>query len=195
MINANPTKPDRTAAIIVFGRQHAEGLPQAAWFRREDIQAATASAADMKFSVFALASDAERALAIGVHEGVLKGSGRMIVGAVEADVYRRIEETHQAKGVDPAPTKVAGTAVAAEQAAPAPAPATDPWDLLKVGSVVLTANWNDKDEPEGWWPVIVTRVDKKAFVLNYRDEPDVKIGKVERKYIALLHPDFLASGE
>ena len=61
--------------------------------------------------------------------------------------------------------------------------------------MALTAYWNEKDEPEGWWPVVVTRVDKKAFVLSYRDEPDVKIGKVERKYIALLHPDFLASGE
>ena len=32
-----------------------------------------------------------RALAAGAHEGVLKGSGRMIVGSVSAEVYRRIE--------------------------------------------------------------------------------------------------------
>jgi hypothetical protein len=195
MINANSTKPDPTAAIIVFGRQHADGLPQAAWFRTEDIQTVKASAAEMKFSVIAVTSDAERALANGVHEGVLKGSGRMIVGAVEPDVYRRIEEhARQARGVDSA-LEHDQSADAGEQAAAIPAPTPDPWDSLKVGSVALTAYWNEKDEPEGWWPVIVARVDKKAFVLNYRDEPDVKIGKVERKYIALLHPDFLASGE
>jgi hypothetical protein len=92
MTNSNPSKADPNAAIIVFGRQHAEGLPQAAWFRKEDQKAAEASAAEMKFAVIALTSDAGRALAVGVHEGVLKGSGRMIVGAVEPEVFRRIEE-------------------------------------------------------------------------------------------------------
>jgi hypothetical protein len=194
MTNSNPSKADPTAAIIVFGRQHAEGLPQAAWFRTEDIQAATASAAEMKFAVIALTSDADKALAIGVHEGVLKVSGRMIVGAVEPDVYRRIEE-HARQAISADPTHGHGeSANVGAQARADHAPA-DPWDALKVGSVALTAYWNKKDEPEGWWPVVVTRVDKKAFVLSYRDEPDVKIGKVERKYIALLHPEFLASGE
>jgi hypothetical protein len=138
MTNVTPPKPDPKAAIIVYGRQHAEGLPQAAWFRTEDARSATASAAEMKFSVIALTSDAERALAIGVHEGVLKGSGRMIVGAVESDVYRRIEEhARQVKGVEQAPKpdengKV-GPSAGAEHAP------TDPWDSLKVGSVALTA--------------------------------------------------------
>jgi hypothetical protein len=36
-------------------------------------------------------TEAERALTVGVHEGVLKGSRRMIVGSVTAEVYRRIE--------------------------------------------------------------------------------------------------------
>jgi hypothetical protein len=70
MINSNPSKTDPKAAIIVYGRQHAEGLPQAAWFRAEDKQAAKASAAEMKLSVIELKSDAEKALAVGVHEGV-----------------------------------------------------------------------------------------------------------------------------
>src|SRR5208283_1857149 len=46
----------------------------------------------LKLSVIELHTDADRALAAGAHEGVLKGSGRMIVGSVSAEVYRRIEE-------------------------------------------------------------------------------------------------------
>jgi hypothetical protein len=47
--------------------------------------------------VIELQTDADRALAAGAHEGVLKGSGRMIVGSVSAEVYRQIEE-HVRKG-------------------------------------------------------------------------------------------------
>ena len=40
-----------------------------------------------------LQTDADKALAAGAHEGVLKGSaGHMIIGSVSAEIYRRIEE-------------------------------------------------------------------------------------------------------
>ena len=55
-------------------------------------EAVRAAAEALKFSVIELQTDAEKALTVGVHEGVLKGSGRMIVGSVSAEVYRRIEE-------------------------------------------------------------------------------------------------------
>ena len=44
-----------------------------------------------------LRTDADGALAAGAHEGVLTAGGRMIVGSVLAEVYRRIEE-HVRKG-------------------------------------------------------------------------------------------------
>src|SRR5260370_17490481 len=72
-------------------------MTQASWVRAEDREAVKAAAEALKFSVIELHTDVDRALAAGAHEGVLKGSGRMIVGSVSAEVYRRIEE-HVRKG-------------------------------------------------------------------------------------------------
>jgi hypothetical protein len=211
MMNPNPPKPDPKAAIIVYGRQHAEGLPQAAWFRSEDKQAAKAGAAEMRLSVIELKSDAEKALAIGVHEGVLKGSGRMIVGAVEPEVYRRIEE-HVSK--QPAPATPSPDASSAETAAgastgkpgavvatapgnsaPVAASPTQPWQALQVGDTVLAAYWNDKREPEGWWVATVARIEGNEFVLRWPNEPQYPVFKRASKHVAILHPEFLASGK
>jgi hypothetical protein len=218
MINPNPPKPDPKAAIIVHGRQHAEGLPQAAWFRAEDKPAAKAGAAEMRLSVIDLKSDAEKALAVGVHEGVLKGSGRMIVGAVEPEVYRRIEDYArklagsdvQAGAVGSSETAPASTETKASSepqstaavlpSSPTAAPSgagipVSPWDSLRIGGTVLAAYWNEDKELEGFWPAIVVRADKNEVVLKWRDTPKDPLGKVQRKYIAILHPEFIASGE
>ena len=94
-------------AILVYGTPSGPALTQASWFRAEDKEAVKAAAEALKFSVIELQTDADRALAAGAHEGVLKGSGRMIVGSVSAEVYRRIEE-HVRKGAgaaDPGPSR------------------------------------------------------------------------------------------
>jgi hypothetical protein len=78
-------------AIIVYGTPTSRELTQASWFRAEDLQAAKTAAVALKFSVLEPKTEAERALTVGVPEGVLKGSGRMIVGSVDHAVYRRIE--------------------------------------------------------------------------------------------------------
>jgi hypothetical protein len=206
----NIARPDPKAAIIVYGRQHAEGLPQAAWFRIEDVHAAKAGAAEMKLSVIELKTDAEKALATGVHEGVLKGSGRMIVGAVELDVYRRIE-AHVGKLPAPAtiskgegPSADAGAAAAksAEKpaadnstvAAAAPNP-TVAWQSLRVGDSVLALYRNEKKEPEGWWLATVSRIEGSELVLRWPGEPDYPVFRRAPKYVAILHPDFIASGD
>jgi hypothetical protein len=214
MINSNPSKADPDAAIIVFGRQHADGLPQAAWFRKKDQMAAEASADEMKLSVIELKSDAERALAIGVHEGVLKGSGRMIVGAVEPEVYRRIEE-HVSKQLAGTGAPKSAGASSAEAGAPAaaagktgadaaaasgnPGPVapnpTQSWQSLRVGDSVLAAYWNEKREPEGWWVATVARIDGNEFVLRWPNEPQYPVFKRAPKHVAILHPEFIASGK
>ena len=86
-------------AILVYGTPSGPALTQASWFRAEDKEAVKAAAEALKFSVIELQTDADKALAAGAHEGVLKGSGRMIVGSVSAEVYRRIEE-HVRKGAE-----------------------------------------------------------------------------------------------
>jgi hypothetical protein len=73
------------------------------WFRAEDRQAARAAAEALKFSIIDIQTEAEKALTLGVHEGVLKGSGRMIVGSVSSEVYRRIEDYVRKAGTEPSP--------------------------------------------------------------------------------------------
>src|SRR5277367_5011335 len=82
MTSATQPKPTPVPAILVYGAPTSPDLTQASWFRAEDKQAAKAAAEALKFSVIEINSDVEKALIIGVHEGVLKGSGRMIVGSV-----------------------------------------------------------------------------------------------------------------
>jgi hypothetical protein len=74
----------------------------------------------MKFSVIDIQTEADRALTVGVHEGVLKGSGRMIVRSVTAEVYRRIEDyVRKTSGADasltPAKTAAEEVRSASEQ--------------------------------------------------------------------------------
>src|SRR6202044_3098255 len=161
-------KPNPLPAILVYGTQTNPALTQASWFRAEDKDAVKAAAKELKFSVIELHTDADRALAAGAHEGVLKGNGRMIVGSVSAEVYQRIEE-HVRKGAGASDPSYSGSAVASaakpmtEQNTnilpPAPV-ATDkparastphPWEALQVGARVLAAYWNDKREFEGFW--------------------------------------------
>jgi hypothetical protein len=132
----NPTQPKAipNPAVLVFGKPTSPDLPQASWFRAEDRPTVIAAAQSLKFSVLDIQTDAERALTLGVHEGVLKGNGRMIVGSVTPEVYKRIEE-YVAKATGAPASKAtsdgaAGTKPASEQTANsgekgAPAPSTD----------------------------------------------------------------------
>jgi hypothetical protein len=102
--NATQTKPTPIPAVLVYGTPTSPELTQASWFRAEDKEAAKAAAVGLKFSVIDIETETERALTVGVHEGVLKGSGRMIVGSVSSEVYRRIEDyARRRMGADPAP--------------------------------------------------------------------------------------------
>ena len=90
----NPTQPKAipSPALLVFGKPTSPDLPQASWFRVEDQATVVAAAQTLKFFVLDIQTDAERALTLGVAEGVLKSSGRILVGSVAPEVYKRIEE-------------------------------------------------------------------------------------------------------
>jgi hypothetical protein len=104
------TKPDQPNPIplpllLLYGKPTSPDLPQASWFRGEDSEAVRSAAQTLMFSVIDIATEADRALLVGVHEGVLKGNSRMIVGSVSVQVYQRIEEqVRQKAGVSPTPT-------------------------------------------------------------------------------------------
>jgi hypothetical protein len=207
MTNATLPKPNPLPAILVYGTPSGPALTQASWFRAEDKEAVKAAAEALKFAVIELHTDADRALAAGAHEGVLKGSGRMIVGSVSAEVYRRIEE-HVRKGAGapdaskPDNTSAATTKAATEQtknlpgpvapspSKPDPVSATDAWDALQVGSYVVGKYWETDGEPYGWWLGIIAGVDKNDFIIRWPDDPKTPPLKIERKHVAVLHPAF-----
>jgi hypothetical protein len=196
-------------------------MTQASWFRAEDREAVKAVAKELKFSIVELQTDADRALAAGAHEGVLKGSGRMIVGSVSAEVYRRIEEhVRQAAGAsDPSKPEIAAAistkstseqntntravdASSREPTRPAlAAPATAKPDsapareTLRVGARVLAAFWNEKREFEGFWLATVKRVDRDEYVLEWFDSPEYPAFKSRPQNIAMPHPEFRVSGK
>ncbi len=217
-----PTQPKAppVPAILVYGTPSSPALTQASWFRAEDKEAVKAAAEALKFFVIELQTDADRALAAGAHEGVLKGSGRMIVGSVSAEVYRRIEEhvRKAAGGPDPSkpesatspmtkPASEQSTNISAGATSPAPAPATPAApaiskpdsaaarETLRVGARVLAAYWNEKREFEGFWLAIVKRIDHGEYTLEWFDGPEYPPFKSRPEDIAVPHPEFRVSGK
>jgi hypothetical protein len=218
MTNANQPKPIPTPALLVYGKPTSADLPQASWFRGEDRPNVMAAAQSLKFSVLDIPPDAEKGLTLGVHEGVLKGNGRMIVGSVTPEVYKRIEEyAAKASGADAAvkaETSGPGTAKSATEqntnmkptaaaaattsanAAPLPSkPAgvgdPDAWDELRVGDHVVAKYWEADGTPLGWWVgIIVEIVSDNIFIIRWPDEHKTPPLKIERKHVAILHPSY-----
>ena len=221
MTTPTQPKPNPVPAILVYGTPSGPAMTQASWFRAEDKEAVKAAAEALKFSVIELRTDADRALAAGAHEGVLKGSGRMIVGSVSSEVYRRIEEhvrkaASRPRRVQPEIAAAATTKPVSEQnmntsgagpTSPGPsrvtpaAPAIDKPDsaaareTLRVGARVLAAYWNKKREFEGFWLAIVKRIDHDEFTLEWLEAPEYPAFKSRPQDIAVLHPEFRLSGK
>jgi hypothetical protein len=103
-------------ALLVYGKPTNPDLPQASWFPAEDRPTVAAAAQSLKLSVLDILTEAEKALIVGVHEGVLKGNNRMIVGSVAPEVYKRIEE-YAAKASHARVTMASGDKVAETKSA------------------------------------------------------------------------------
>jgi hypothetical protein len=218
----NEPKPNPVPAIIVYGTPSSPELTQASWFRAEDKEAVKAAAEALKFSVIELQTDAEKTLTAGVHEGVLKGSGgRLIIGSVATEVYRRIEE-YAGKGASASDSSQSENAAAtttkpaseqttntgtAGPSSPGPARASlatptiskpdgaTARETLRVGARVLAAYWNDKREFEGFWLAIVKRIDHGEYTLEWFGGPEFPPFKSRPQDIAVPHPEFRVSGK
>ena len=217
MTNPAQPKPNPVPAILVYGTPSGPALTQASWFRAEDKEAVKAAAEALKFSVIELHTDADRALAAGAHEGVLKGSGRMIVGSVSAEVYRRIEE-HVRKGAGaPDPSKPDNAAgdddqtrcqnkprtlpllpppLATRQTRPRQAGAQSLGRRLRVGARVLAAYWNEQARVRG----LLARhrqADRErrvhARVVRQPEYPGVQ--ERGRRMSPFAHPEFRVTGK
>ena len=195
MTTATQAKANPVPAILVYGTPSGPAMTQASWFRVEEREAVKAAAKALKFSVIELQTDADRALAAGAHEGVLKGSGRMIVGSVSAEVYRRIEEhVRKRAGASDPPKPENAVAItsksasgqttnisAADPISPGPSRASlgtptiskpesaTARETLRVGARVLAAYWNEKREFEGFWLATIKRIDRDEYTLEWFD--------------------------
>jgi hypothetical protein len=106
--------------LFVYGKPTSPDIPQASWFRAEDRPGVTAAAQALKFAVIDINTEADRTLLAGVHEGVLKAGGQLIVGSVAVDVYKRIEDyVAKAAGAASATgsSEIAGSKTLSEQTA------------------------------------------------------------------------------
>jgi hypothetical protein len=225
MTKSDDPKPAPLPLLLVYGRPTSVDLPQASWFRIEDRIAVAAAAHALKLTVIDIASEGERALLAGVHEGVLKAGRRLIVGSVAVNVYKRIEE-HAAKSASevvagsralseqntnisdatsttslaPAPT---GKAASAANPSPVAAATTNletaahpnPWDALRTGARVLAAYWNEDHEFAGFWLATVKRIEKGEFTLEWIESPEYPPFKIRPKNIAVPHTEFQVSGK
>ena len=206
MTNQTQPKPNPVPAILVYGTPSGPAFTQASWFRAEDKETVKSAAEALKFSVIELRTDADKALAAGAHEGVLKGSGRMIVGSVSPEVYRRIEE-HVRKGAgapDPSQPESAAAATtkpALEQNMNVTGPARlstagsdlasapNPWDALRVGARVLAAYWNEKREFEGFWLATVRRIEPGEYTLEGSTRQNIRRSRSHRETSASCIPN------
>jgi hypothetical protein len=214
-------KPNPVPAILVYGTPSGPTLTQASWFRAEDQEAVKAAARELKFSVIELQTDAEKSLTAGVHEGVLKGSGRMIVGSVSAEVYGRIQDyVRKGASADAQPRAENAVAIptksvseqttntgAAGASSPEPARATlaapvtakpdsaPARETLRVGARVLAAYWNEKREFEGFWLASVKRIEPGEYLLEWFESPGYPPFKSRPQDVAVPHPEFRVSGK
>jgi hypothetical protein len=200
MTSSNQPKSTPKFVLLVFGKPTSANLPQASWFRAEDRPTVIAAAQSLKLSALDIQTDGDRSLLDGVHEGVLKGTGRMIVGSVTAEVYKRIEE-YAAKATGAltaqAPNDTAAapnseteqTANIGETGNAAPV-ASYPWDGLRVGSHIVAKHWYSGGEPNGWWIAVITAINGDDFMIRWPDEPGTPALKAERKHVAILNPAF-----
>jgi hypothetical protein len=211
MTGPSHPKTSPLPAILVYGTPTNPTLTQASWFRAEDKVAVNAAAKGLKFSVIELRTDGDRALAAGVHEGVLKGSGRMIVGSVSAEVYRRIEEHVRKRAGDPDPSNPDNAAAtikpAPEQNMNTPrfarlatdepdlAHALNPWEAPRVGANVLAALWDENEEFAGFWVATVKSIEKGEFTLEWFEWPEYPAFKSLGKNLAIAHPEFRMTGK
>ena len=215
MTNATQPKPNPLPAILVYGTPSGPALTQASWFRAEDKEAVKAAAKELKFSVIELHTDADRALAAGAHEGVLKGSGRMIVGSVSAEVYRRIEE-HVRKGAgapDRVPVGRAAVAISREtrdrtkqELDPArraigdrrtrPRPARPiAWEALRVGATGLATYWNEQARVRRLLARASSAGSRRRLHPRWFDDPKYPPFKSRAEDVAVLHPEFRVTGK
>ena len=115
--------------------------------------------------------------------------------AIAEGAMAKAPDATPATAASPAPPASPVTAIpVADAARPPVAPQPSPtalWENLAVGSIVLGACYDKKGEFEGWWEARIVRINGNECQLRwYGAPPSEPVTEHERKYLALIHPDY-----
>ena len=184
------TKPSKAPVLAILGIGK-DDKPHAASFSMID-QATVRKAAQAMGMPVAVATDEKSvALALKLPRGRLFATGRALVPLVKAGLYDEVLKTLTIEAPSPivaAPSSASGNGDRKSAAAhPSQTMATDPWDAIKVGSVVLAQDASD--EP-GWWEAVVTSIgpDGETLTLRWRDYPKLPQEKFKRTEVSIPAP-------
>lgn len=162
--------------LVVLGMD-TEKKPHAARFDIVDEPAVRKAAGLMGFRIGHAKSKEATELTTKLTEGRIFETGRGLVPFVRPDIYDGL-----VKLLELEPENASSTASPANIA---PARPTDPWALIKVGSVCLARD--PTDEPS-WWEVVVTAIarDNRTLTVKWQNYPTLKSFTVKRAAVAIL---------
>jgi hypothetical protein len=168
----------KTDVIVVLGLDEAK-KPHAAQFEIAAADAVRKAARLMGFRTALPKTDEARNLAQQLIEGKLFATGRGLVPFCKMDTYEKLVKMLE---LEP---EVSAVPSAPANASAAKTSGLNPFDNLKVGSVVIAEESKDL----GWWRATITTVNKDKLTLRWIDG-DAKQPSVVRKRqaVALLFP-------
>jgi hypothetical protein len=192
-------------ALIVFGFNKALGCPQAAWFSASLVKRVYAAAQRIGLSNAAVDSEERRGLAAKLSEGQLLSGGKLLLPAIEDQLYQQLQgllvkQPAAAEARAPAngepdaaakpgdlpnvqePTELAPPT---EAAVPVTAAA---WNAITPGTRVLALYLDKRGNPDGWWEADVVHIRRGVFFVTWSDDPDAGVVMRQRDQIALILP-------
>jgi len=192
--------------LVVFGLD-SEDKPHASRFTQDDREAAMTAARLMGFNCAEITDPGLVQVVEALPQGRIYATGRALVPFVKRELYDKLAalplpvapaapEGHKEQQTPEATAKlpqavtevaeVTGVTEATEAiAVDPPAPTTDYWAAIELGSVILA---NDRASENGWWEAVVIEVgsDPDILTVAWTEFPKEPTFKVKRRDTAVM---------